>query len=99
MNPIDFQTVHVRLLYWPLLGQAVMAVDLQLQWKAILGALFRAALRVLQLGIHPSSPSFIPCSLSSYEAGVYLDSSAVELLVVNVNRAVYMPCVISPVNT
>lgn len=39
MNSIDFKTVDVRLLYWPLSGQAVAAADQQLQWKAILGVL------------------------------------------------------------
>jgi len=49
----------------------VTADDQWLLRKAILGVL-SAALRVLQLRIHPSSPSFILCSLPSYEAVVYL---------------------------
>lgn len=92
MNQIGFKTVDVRLLYWPLSGQAVVAADQQLQRKAMLGVLSEQH-SVLQLGIHSSSPSFTLCSLPSYEAGVYLDSSAVELLVVNVTE--WFMCLVS----
>lgn len=63
MNPIDFQTVDVRLLYWPLSGQAVMAVDLQLQWKAILGALSEQHSESYSWGfiLPPPLLSRVPC--------------------------------------
>lgn len=48
--------------------------------------------QVLQLGFHPSSPSFILCSLPSSEAGVYPDSSAAELLVVSAMDSLHAWC-------
>lgn len=87
--PMDFKPVDVRLLSWPLSGQAVTAVVENNSGCAVRAAQHPAA------GGSSFSPSFIHSSLPSSKGPVYAGSSAAGG---ECYTALYMPCVISPVN-